>query len=113
MAYIGVSAEVNTHQTQDLLVNGAKISFDRRTRLGIAAMDRQINGDVEHFGAFREIHSKKKNVAPTAMGEIHAYGGALAQNRIRAVGAGFEQLRAEPQGLIGRMTHAEHPLVAT
>ena len=46
------------------------------------------------------------------MGEVHADGGALAQNRIRATRIARGQLGMNPQRLIGGMPHAEHPLIA-
>ena len=76
-------------------------------------MDSQIDGDIEHFGAFREIHAQEKDIAPAAVREIHADRGAFAQNRVSAIARVTpEQFRPDPQGVIGRVPHAEHPLVA-
>src|SRR5581483_547419 len=45
--------------------------------------------------------------------EVHAHRRRFAQNRIAAIGgAAVQQFRPDAQGLIRRMAHAEHPLVA-
>jgi hypothetical protein len=47
------------------------------------------------------------------MSEVHADWGAFAQNGIRSVCGAMQEFRAEPQGLVRRMAHAEHPLIAS
>ena len=81
-------------------------------RLGVRNVHAEIDGDIQHARPFREIHPQEKNVAPAAVRQVHAHRRALAQDWERAVGAGLEQLAAQAQRLIGRMAHAEHPLVA-
>jgi len=45
--------------------------------------------------------------------QVHPHGRAFAQNRIRAIlCAEAKQLRPNPQRLIHRMAHPEHPLVS-
>src|SRR5207244_4445549 len=39
------------------------------------------------------------------------HGRSLPQNRVAAVGVRTQEFGSEPQGLIGGMTHPEHPLV--
>src|SRR5438876_12202959 len=76
-------------------------------------MHRQIDGNIEHFGPFRVIHAQKKNVAPTAMRQVHAHWRGLAENRVRAIlQTATSQFRAKAERLIGRVAHAKHPLIA-
>ena len=109
---VRAGAEVRAGQPENRFVNDAQIGFHRRARRGVPAMHSQINGDIQHPRAFGEIHAQKKNVAPAAVAEVHAHRRALAQNRVAAIGVAPQQLGPETQGMIGRMTHAKHPLIA-
>mgnify|MGYP007053436359 CR=1 FL=1 len=76
-------------------------------------MDAEIDGNIEDAGALGEIHPEEKDIAPAAVGEVHADGGELAQERIGG-GGGFagEQFGADAEGLVERVTEPEHPGVA-
>ena len=45
------------------------------------------------------------------MGQIHPDGGPLAEYRVGPVGVLLQELPLQSQRVIGRVTHAEHPLV--
>ena len=75
-------------------------------------MHGQIDRDVQHLGTLGEVHAKEKDVAPAAMGEVHAHRGAFPQDRISTIQRiPAQEFGSETQRLIGRMAHAEHPLV--
>ena len=106
-------AQVHAGQAQDGILDHAQIGFDGRFWPRIATVHRQVNRHIQHFRAFGIIHRQKENVAPAAMGQVHPHRGAFAQQGIGAVaGAAAQQFRANPQRLIERMSHAEHPLIA-
>ena len=72
----------------------------------------QIDGNIQHARAFWIIHSKEKNIAPGTMRQIHPHRGSFAQNGIGTPVADLlQQLRPNPQRLIFRMAHSEHPLI--
>jgi hypothetical protein len=76
-------------------------------------MHAQIDRNIQHLGTFGEIHAQKEDVAPGGMGEIHANRRGFAQDWIGAVDRmALEQFGAQTQRMIGRMPHAEHPLIA-
>ena len=107
------AAEIHAGEAQHRLVDHAQAGLHRRSRFLVAAVDGEIDGDVEHFRALRIIHAEEEDVAPAAVAEVHAHRRALAQHRIEAGGgiAGGE-FPADAQRLVGRVAHAEHPLVA-
>ena len=55
---------------------------------------RQVDGDVEHARAFGEIHAEEENVAPAAVGEVHAHGRGFAQDGKQRIAAGAPAVRA-------------------
>ena len=75
-------------------------------------MDTEIDGDVDDLRALGEIHPEEEDVAPRRMREVHPHRRQFAEDRIRAVRAAPEQLGPDAQRLVGRVSHAEHPLVA-
>ncbi len=106
-------AEVNADQAEQRFLDDAQVGLDGRARRGVTSMYPQVNGDVEHLGALGEIHAQEEDVAPAAVREVHAHRGAFAQNRVGAVArVGPQQLRPDAQRVIGRVPHAEHPLIA-
>src|SRR5581483_301240 len=110
---VGGSAQVDTDQPEHRFFDHPQVRFDRWFRSCIPPVHAQIDRNVQHLGAFGEIHAKKENVAPAAMRQVHAHGGALSKDRVGAVaGVANQQFRAETQRLVGRMSHAKHPLVA-
>ena len=74
--------------------------------------DGEIDGDIEDTSAFGKIHAQKENVAPTAVRQVHPYGGTFMQERIQAVGL-IEHRRNDAQRVIRRMSGPEHPLIST
>ena len=111
-AHLGCGLEVDARQADDGFVDDAEIRLDRRARAGVAAVHAEVDGDVEHARALGEIHPEEEDVAPAAVGEIHAHGRALAQDRMRRVAAGAQQLGPHAQRLVERMAEAEHPRIA-
>ena len=76
-------------------------------------MDAEIDGDVEYARALGEIHAEKKDIAPAAVGEVHAHGCEFAQERVGGGGVfAGEELGADAERLVQRMAEAEHPGVA-
>ena len=76
-------------------------------------MDAQVDRYIEHPGAFREVHPEEEDVAPAAMGQVHPYGGALAQDRMRRVAAAPpQQFGPDPKGLVQGVPEAKHPGVS-
>ena len=87
LAHLGRGLEVHAGEADDGLVDDAEVRLDRRARLGIAAVHAEVDGDVEHPRALGKIHAEEENVAPAAVGEVHAHRGALAQDGLRRVAA--------------------------
>ena len=108
----GGGFEIDGGEADDGLVDDAEVGLNGRGCFGIAAVDTEVDRDVDHFGTFGEIHPEEKDVRPSTVGEVHADGGAFEKDGCGVFG-GSEELRAEAQGVVGGMTHAEHPLVAT
>ncbi len=76
-------------------------------------MHAKVDRDVQHLRAFRKIHAQEENVAPAAVGQVHAHGRGFAQDGVSAVDGGAPaEFGADAQRLVGGMAHAEHPLVA-
>ena len=95
------------------LFDHAQVGLDRRARRGVAAVHAQVNGHVEHLGPFGVVHAQEEDVAPAAVREVHPHGRAFAQDGVGAVcRVRPQQLRPDAQRLVGRVAHAEHPLVA-
>ena len=105
--------EIDADQAQHRLVDHAQIDFDGRPWARIAAAHAQVDRDIEDPRAFGIIHAQEENVAPGAVGQVHAHRRSLAQDRERAVRRSRrQQFRPQAQRLIGGMADAEHPLVA-
>ena len=75
-------------------------------------MDAEVHRDIEDAGALREVHAEEEDIAPRRMRQVHAHGSAFAQDGEGAVSSGGEQFRAEAQGLVLGVAHAEHPLIS-
>ena len=90
--------EIGADQAQHRLVNDAEPGFDGRLRCA-QAPHAQVNRDVEHAGAFREIHPEKEDVAPTAVAQVHADRRGLTQDGKRlAGGVARQQFGANTNG---------------
>ena len=112
-AHFGGCLQIHAGQADNRLVDDAEKRLDWRARAGIAAVHAQIDGDVEHPRALREIHAEEEDVAPAAVRQVHPDRGALAQDRMRCVAAaGAQQLGPDAQRLVERVAEAEHPGVA-
>ena len=73
-------------------------------------MQAEIDGDVEDACALGEIHAEEKNIGPTAVGEIHAHRGALAEERVGRGGVfAHEQFGPDAERLVQRVAEAKHP----
>ena len=74
----------------------------------------QINRRIDHLGPFGIVHAQEKDIAPAAVRKIHADRRPLAQDRITVrLRIDPQQLRANLQRKIGRMSGAEHPLITS
>ena len=108
----GGGTEVDAGQAEDGVIDDAEEGFDGRTGRGIAAMDGEIDGDVEDASALRVIHAEEEDVAPAAVAEVHAHRGAFAEDGIETSRVAPEQLGSDAEWLIEGMSHPEHPLIA-
>ena len=107
--------QVDADQAEHRLIDDAQVRFDGRLGLGRppVAAHAEIHRNIQHAGAFREVHPEKENVAPSAVRQVHAHGRGLAENRkYRRRGPGRQQLGTNPQRIVGRVPGTEHPLVA-
>ena len=110
---VGRGPEIHADQPEHGLVDDAQVSGDRRPGVGIAAVDTEVDRNVEDLGSLGKIHAKEENVGPRGVAEVHAHGGLFAQDGIRRVRAGaLQQLTAQVQRIVERVAGAEHPLVA-
>ena len=111
---VGSGAQVDADQAQHRLVNGAERNLDRRPGGGVAAAHTQVDRGVDDARPLGAVHAKKEDVAPGAVRQVHADGGALAQDGVGIAGTGSaEQFGAQAQRLVGGVAQAEHPAVAT
>ena len=116
---VGLAFQVDARQPENGLVDNAEPGLDRRLRptrstgCPVAAANRQVNGYIEYAGPLGKVHAKKENVAPTAVREVHADGRPLDEDGERLVRRRTPlQRRVDLQRMVGRVSHAEHPLVA-
>lgn len=109
---VGGAEEVHRGEADDGFLDDAEVGGDGWAGGGIAAVDAEIDGDIEDLGALGEVHAEEEDVAPAAVGEVHPDGGFLAEDGEGAVGTGDEEIRVKAEGLIGGVADAEHPLVA-
>ena len=72
----------------------------------------QVDRDVEHARAFREVHAQEEDVAPAAVRQVHAHGRGFAQDGVERAASARQQFGPEAQRIVGRVAGAEHPLVA-
>ena len=111
--HLGGRFEVDAGQPDDRFIDHAEVRFDRRPRAGVPAVHAQVDGNVEDPCALGKIHPKEENVAPTAMGQVHAHWGALAQDGVGGVAASrAQQFGPDAQRLVERMAEAEDPRIA-
>jgi hypothetical protein len=110
---VGRGTEIDTGQAQHGLFDDSQISLDWRTRRSISAMHTEVDRDIQHPRALGKIHAQEKNVAPTAVRQVHPHRSPFAENRISAVRRAFQEFAPETQWLIDGMPHAKHPLIAT
>ncbi len=106
-------AEIDAGEAQHRLLDHAQAGFHRRGGFLVAAVDGEIDRDVEHFRALGIVHAEEEDITPAAMGQVHADRRALAQDRIEtARRIAQREFLAQAQRLVGGVAHAEHPLVA-
>ena len=80
---VGRGLQVDAGEAQHGLIDDAEVGLHRRLRHGIRrgrAAHGEIDGDVQHARAFGEIHAEEEDVAPAAVGQVHADGRGLAQD---------------------------------
>ena len=82
----GGGFKVNAGEADNGFVDDAEERLDGWTRCGVAAVQAEVDGDIEDARALGEIHAEEKNIGPSAVGEIHPHGGTLAQERVGCVG---------------------------
>ena len=76
-------------------------------------MHAEIDRDIQYPCRLRKVHSQKENVTPPAVRKIHPHRSAFREDRIRVSGTGAaKKLLVDSQRMIGRVAHAEHPVVA-
>ncbi len=110
---VGLAFQVDARQAEHRLVNHAEPDFDRRLWLGISSANAKVDRDIQHPRPFREIHAQEENVAPAAVREVHADRRPLDKDGEGLIGRGAVlQCSAYFQRMVGRMAHAEHPLIA-
>ena len=98
VADFGHRAQVYAGEAQDGAVDDAEVGFDGRLRSGrvaVLAAHAQVDRDVEHARSFGEVHAQEEDVAPAAVGEIHAHRRRLAQDGEESVVAWLGQFRAD------------------
>jgi len=111
--HVGLALQVHARQAQDRAVDDAQVDLDGRAGLEVAAANAQVHREVQHPRPFRKIHPQEEDVAPPAVRNVHAHRGALGEDRKRIARRGpAAKLRPDPQRMIDRVPHAEHPLVA-
>ena len=118
----GGGLKIDAGQAQDRLIDDAEPRFNWRLRLpafdGVAwtrhhsRAHGEIDRHVEDARAFGEVHAEEENVAPAAVGEVHADGRRLAQNRKRVRSRAAQQFRADAERIVVGVAGAKHPLIA-
>ena len=109
--HIGGGLQVDADQAQHRFVDHPQAGFDRRLRTARRAVQREIDRDVQHPGAFRGVHAEEEDVAPAGVRQIHADGGSLAQDRVGVAGSPCQQFRPDAQRMILGRPGAKHPAV--
>ena len=80
---------------------------------GVAAVDPQVDRDVQHPGALGEIHAEEEDVRPAAVREVQPHGRPLDQDREqRVLRLAAKELAMDAQGMLVRAADPEHPPVA-
>ena len=90
-------AEVDAREANHRLRDHPEVGLDRRARGRVAAVHTEVDGDIQHPRALGEIHPQEEDVAPPAMGEVHAHRRELPQEwKSRGIFRGGEQLASHP-----------------
>jgi len=110
---VGGGPKIHGREPEHRFLEHPQPGADRRARGGIASVHAEVDRDVQHLRALGEIHAEEEDVGPRGVGQVHAQRRLLAQDGEGPVGGLLEQFRTDPQRLVGGMSHAEHPLVAT
>ena len=99
--------QIDADQPQDGPVDDAQVALHRRLRRAAVrltrAMHAQVDGDVQHPRAFGEIHAQKEDVAPAAVGQVHAHWRGLSQQGEKTVAERAAQRRKYAQGMVARV----------
>ena len=78
----GFGAEIGTHQSQYWAIDNPQVRFYGRPRFTVSAVDPEIDRCVEYLGSLGKIHTEKKDITPSRVGEIHAHTGSLGCDRV-------------------------------
>src|ERR1035438_9746545 len=106
----GGGSQIDAGEAQHRLVDHAQPGFHGRLGRAGAAYG-EVDRNIQHARAFWKIHAQEKDVAPAAVGQVHAYRCGLAQDGEEAAGM-VEKFGADAQRIIGGVAGAEHPLIA-
>ena len=78
------------------------------------APDGQVDRDIEDPRAFGIVHAEEEDVAPGAVGQVHADGrGFLEDGKTPVAGEAMPQFRAYAQGLVVRMADGHMIVLAS
>jgi hypothetical protein len=108
---LGARFEIDGGEAKDGLVDDSEVGFDRRFWFGLVTVNGEVDGDVDDAGSLREVHAEEEDVRPSGVGQVHADGGAFAEDGEEVVVL-FQEFGTNAEGVIGGVAHAEHPLVA-
>ena len=106
-------SKVHRYKAQDGLIDDPQPCRDRWPGAVVPPMHAEVDRHIEDARAFGIIHPKKEDIAPGAVGQVHAHRRLLTKDRVGAVRVAAQELRADTERLVERMAHPEHPLVAT
>lgn len=110
-AEVGRTAEVDGGDTDQGFIDDAEEGVGRRGGSGVATVHAEVDGDVEDLGALRVVHAEEEDVAPSAVGEVHAQRGALAEDGEETRGGTGAEFGSYAERVIGGVADAKHPLV--
>ena len=79
---LGRGAQVHTDEPQHGLVDDPEVGLDGRPHLrgAVRPAHAEVDGDVQHPGALREVHAQEENVAPAAVGQVHPHRRRLVED---------------------------------
>ena len=107
------AVQVDAREPQQRFGDHADARFDRWLRMGVAAVDAEVDRDVENLRPLGIVHSQEENIRPGAMRKVEADGGPLDQDREeRVVGRSLEKRLMKPNRMLVGSADTEHPAVS-